>query len=245
MTFAIAIRSREPPDLTLDRLRSGIYRTGVIPLPHMQALDLTLSIALGIGLAAAVGFRVFLPMLVLSIAAFTGHLTLSSGFAWLGSASAIVMLGVAAILEILAYYIAGVDNLLDTIAAPAALIAGTVVAAAVMTDLPPIVKWTTAVIAGGGAAGLTQGLTSLLRAKSTVMTGGLGNHVLATGEWGGALLVSLLALAFPVIAVALVAVFCWFAIRLVRRLFRKETPSAAAPQAPTGAPPRPLADRSS
>jgi hypothetical protein len=197
----------------------------MIPLPHLQALDLTLSIALGIGLAAAVGFRVFLPMLVVSVAAFTGHLTLSNGFAWLDTPAAIVMLGVAASLEILAYYIPGVDNLLDAIAAPAALIAGTVVAAAVMTDLPPIVKWTTAVIAGGGAAGLTQGLTSLLRAKSTVMTGGLGNHVLASAEWGGALLVSLLALASPVIAVALVGIFCWFAIRLVRRLFRKDTPA--------------------
>jgi hypothetical protein len=134
-------------------------------------------------------------------------------------------------LEILAYYIPGVDNLLDAIAAPAALIAGTVVSAAVMTDLPPIVKWTTAVIAGGGAAGLTQGLTSLLRAKSTVMTAGLGNHMLSTAEWAGALLVSLVALAFPVIAVALVAIFCWFAIRLVRRLFRKT--QAGAPPAPS------------
>lgn len=213
----------------------------MIPLPHIPALDLTLSIALGVGLAAAVGFRVFLPMLVLSIAAYSGHLTLSSGFAWLGSAPAIVMLGVAAIVEILAYYIPGVDNLLDAIAAPAALIAGTVVSAAVMTDLPPIVKWTTAVIAGGGAAGLTQGLTSLLRAKSTVLTGGLGNHVLATGEWGGALLVSLLALAFPVVAVALVAVFCWFAIRLVRRLFRKESPAAASIPGATPSAPPPLA----
>jgi hypothetical protein len=213
----------------------------MIPLPHMQALDLALSIALGAGLAAAVGFRVFLPMLVMSVAAFSGHLPLSSGFAWLGSASAIVMLSVAAMLEILAYYIPGVDNLLDAIAAPAALIAGTVVSAAVMTDLPPIVKWTTAVIAGGGAAGLTQGLTSLLRAKSTVMTAGLGNHMLSTAEWGGALLVSLLALAFPVIAVALVAIFCWFAIRLVRRLFRKETPTPSTPTQ-TGAPPGPLAN---
>jgi Domain of unknown function (DUF4126) len=213
----------------------------MMPLPHMPAMDLALSIALGVGLAAAVGFRVFLPMLVLSVAAFTGHLPLSSGFAWLGTPSAILMLGVAAVFEILAYYIPGVDNLLDAIAAPAALIAGTVVSAAVMTDLPPIVKWTTAVIAGGGAAGLTQGLTSLLRAKSTVMTGGLGNHVLATGEWGGALLVSLLALASPVIAVALVAIFCWFAIRLVRRLFRKDTPASSGP-ASSGSPPGPLAN---
>lgn len=195
----------------------------------MAGTEVALSIALGVGLAAAVGFRVFLPMLVMSIAAYTGHLTLSSGFAWLGSAPALLTLALAALLEIIAYYIPGVDNLLDALATPAALIAGTVVAAAVMVDLPPLVKWTTAVIAGGGAAGLTQGITSLLRLKSTGLTGGLGNHIIATGELGGALGVSLLALAAPVLAVALVAVFCWFAIRVLRRLFRKREPAPEAP----------------
>lgn len=197
----------------------------------MAGTEVALSIALGVGLAAAVGFRVFLPMLVMSIAAYSGHLTLGSGFAWLGSAPALLMLAVAALLEIVAYYIPGVDNLLDALATPAALIAGTVVSAAVMADLPPLVKWTTAVIAGGGAAGLTQGITSLLRLKSTTLTGGLGNHVIASGELGGALGVSLLALAAPVLAVALVAVFCWFAIRVLRRLFRK---SETAPEPPAG-----------
>ena len=37
----------------------------------------------------------------------------------------------------------------------------------------------------------------MLRAKSTLFTGGLGNLVIATAELGGALLVSLLALAAP------------------------------------------------
>jgi hypothetical protein len=202
-------------------------------MPHMGGLDLAVSIALGVGLAAAVGFRVFLPMLVLSVAAYSGHLALSSGFAWLGTPAALVTLSVAALLEILAYYLPGVDNLLDVIATPAALVAGTVVSAAVMTDLPPLVKWTTAVIAGGGAAGLTQGLTSLLRAKSTVLTGGLGNHVLATGELGGALILSLLALAAPLAAIALVALFCWFALRVVRRLFRRERAAKATPTPPS------------
>jgi hypothetical protein len=198
----------------------------MLPVPHMAALDVALSIALGVGLAAAVGFRVFLPMLVMSIAAYTGHLTLSGGFAWLATPAALLMLGIAALLEILAYYVPGVDNLLDGIATPAALIAGTVVSAAVMTDLPPLVKWTTAVIAGGGAAGLTQGLTSLLRAKSTVLTAGLGNPLIATGELGGALIVSVLALVAPLAAVALVALFCWLALRLVRRLFHRSRPPA-------------------
>jgi hypothetical protein len=91
-----------------------------------------------------------------------------------------------------------------------------------MTDLPPMVRWTAAVIAGGGAAGLTQALTALLRAKSTVMTAGLGNHVIATGELGGALVVALLSLAAPLAAVALVALFCWFAVRVLRRRRRRE-----------------------
>jgi len=199
----------------------------------MAGAELALSIALGVGLAAAVGLRVFLPLLVMSAAALSGHLTLSSGFAWLGTPAALVMLSVAAVLEILAYYIPGLDNLLDAIAGPAALIAGTIASAAVMTDLPPIVKWTTAVIAGGGAAGLTQGLTSLLRAKSTVMTAGLGNHVLATAELGGALLVSLLALIAPLAAVAVVALSCSLALRLVRRLFRRERAAAATPGIPS------------
>jgi hypothetical protein len=194
---------------------------------HLAATDLALSIALGVGLAAAVGFRVFLPMLVLSIAAFSGHLALSSGFAWLATVPAVVTLGVAALLEILAYYVPGVDNLLDALATPAALIAGTLVSAAVITDLPPLVKWAAAIIAGGGAAGLTQGLTSLLRAKSTVFTAGLGNPLVATGELGAALFISLLALAAPLAAVALVVIFCWVALRLARRLLRANRPPAA------------------
>jgi hypothetical protein len=149
--------------------------------------DLALSIVLGIALAAATGFRVFLPMLIVSGAAYTGHLHLDDSFAWLGTPSALMMLSVAALAEVLAYTIPVIDNLLDTVATPAAFVAGTIVSAAVMIDAPPMVKWTAAVIAGGGIAGLTQGLTGILRAHSTVLTGGLGNSVLATAELGGRL----------------------------------------------------------
>jgi len=183
--------------------------------------DLALSIVLGIALAAATGFRVFLPMLIVSGAAYAGHLQLGSSFAWLGTLSALTMLSVAALAEVLAYYAPVIDNLLDTLATPAALIAGTIVSAAVMTDVPPMVKWTAAVIAGGGIAGLTQGLTGMLRAHSTVLTGGMGNPVIATAELGGALLLSFLALVAPVAAVALVILFLFVAIRLLRRLFRR------------------------
>jgi Domain of unknown function (DUF4126) len=186
----------------------------------MSEFDLPLSIVLGVGLAAATGFRVFLPMLIVSTAAYTGHLPLSDNFAWLGTGSALMMLSVAALVEILAYYVPGIDNLLDTLTTPTALVAGTLVSAAVMTDVPPMVKWTAAVIAGGGVAGLTQGTTAMLRAKSTILTGGIGNAVISTAELCGALLVSLLALAAPLAALAVVIFFLWLAIRLLRHLFR-------------------------
>jgi len=199
--------------------------------------DLALSIVLGIALAAATGFRVFLPMLIVSGVANTGHLQLGSSFAWLGTPSALTMLGVAAFAEVLAYYVPVIDNLLDTLslATPAALVAGTVVSAAVMTDVPPMVKWTAAVVAGGGIAGLTQGVTAMLRAHSTVLTGGLGNAVIATAELGGALLISLLALVAPAAAIALVILFLLLAIRLLRRFFRGARASSSETQRSDGA----------
>ena len=188
----------------------------------MHTPDLMISIALGVGLAAATGMRVFLPLLVMSVAAWSGHLTLGADFQWLASLPAVVMLAVAAVLEVAAYYVPGLDHLLDVIAAPAALVAGTIAAAAVLTDLPPLVRWTAAVIAGGGAAGLTQGVTSLLRAKSTLTTGGLANPVVATGELGGALGLSLLALAAPVLAPIVVIAACWIVVKLVRRVLPRK-----------------------
>jgi Domain of unknown function (DUF4126) len=182
--------------------------------------DLALSVALGIALAATTGFRLFLPLLIASAAAYTGHLPLDENFAWLGTPVALTMLSVAALIEGAAYYVPGIDNLLDALAVPAAFVAGTVLSAAVITDLPPLVKWTAAVVAGGGAAGLTKGVTAMIRAKSTLFTGGVGNHVVATAELGSAILVPLLALAMPFVALALVILLLWVAFRMLRRLRR-------------------------
>ena len=186
----------------------------------MSGMETAVSIALGIGLAAAVGFRVFLPLLIASIAAHTGHIHLDANFAWLGSLPAMTMLGVAAVVEVLAYYVPAVDNLLDTITTPLALAAGTIVSAAVITDLPPLIKWSTAIIAGGGVAAITQGVTTLVRAKSTAFTAGVGNPVISTVEMIAAVVVALLAVLAPLIAIALVAAFCLLVVRAVRRFLR-------------------------
>jgi hypothetical protein len=194
----------------------------------MSDFDLVLSVALGIGLAAATGLRLFLPMLVASVAAYTGHLPLSENLAWLGTLPALVLLGVAAVVEVLAYTIPGVDNLLDTLATPAAFVAGTIVAAAVMTDLPPMVKWAAAIIAGGGVAGATQSVTTLVRAKSTMFTGGLGNPAIATAEFGGSLLVSLLALAAPLLTLIVIVLLLWLGVRWLRRMSHQAPPPRQA-----------------
>ena len=178
-------------------------------------METLLAISLGIGLSAACGFRVFVPLLVMSVASLSGHLTLASGFQWIGTYPALITFSVATVVEIGGYYIPWVDHLLDTMATPAAIVAGTVITAAMVSNTSPMLKWTLAAIAGGGAAALVQGTTVLARGVSTATTGGLGNPFFATIELGGALFTSILALLVPLLAVGLIAVFLFVVGRKV------------------------------
>lgn len=191
--------------------------------------DTFAGVALGIGLAAATGFRVFLPLLIAGLAAHFGHLPLSENFDWLGSTPALLMLGTAAALETVAYYVPGVDHALDVIAGPVTLVAGVVASAAVMTDLPPSVLWPVAIIGGGGIAGLTKGSAAVVRAKSGLLTGGLANPVVSTAETVGATGLSLLALALPVLAlVVFLVLLAWLLRKASRFLGRGRTAKDAA-----------------
>jgi len=172
-----------------------------------------LSVALGIGLAAASGFRVFVPLLVAGLAAHFGHLPLSNGFQWLASTPALITLGTAAVFEVLAYYIPGVDHALDLVASPATVAAGVVASAAVMADVPPTVMWPVAIIAGGGIAGLTKGSAAVLRAKSGLMTGGLANPVVSTAETLGATGLAIFAVVLPLLCFLVVAALLFWAGR--------------------------------
>jgi hypothetical protein len=178
-----------------------------------------LSVFVGVGLAAACGFRIFVPLLVMSVAAASGHLTLGPSFQWIGTPTALVTFSVATVLEITAYYVPWLDNLLDSIATPAAVVAGTVVTASMVSGMSPYLQWTLAAIAGGGAAGVVQAATVLTRAGSTATTGGLANPLIATGEWILSLVVSFLTLVVPVLAVLALAVIGVFAGRKLWRHF--------------------------
>ena len=179
-----------------------------------------LSVCVGIGLSAACGFRVFVPLVVMGIAAQTGQLTLAHGFEWVGSYPALVAFAVATCVEIAGYYIPWVDNLLDTIATPAAIIAGTLMTASLVTDLSPFLRWTLAIIAGGGVAGMVQGTTVATRGVSSIGTGGLGNPLIATAELAASTVASIVAVLAPVLAVGMLAIFL---LVLSRRLLRKKT----------------------
>src|SRR5215470_11881175 len=177
-------------------------------------METILAISLGIGLSAACGFRVFVPLLVMSVASFSGHLTLAPGFQWIGTYPALITFSVATVVEIGGYYIPWVDHLLDTMATPAAIVAGTVITAAMVSNTSPFLKWTLAAIAGGGAAGLVQGTTVLARGVSTATTGGLGNPVVATAELGGSVVTSVLTILAPVLVVAILVFAAFMFVRL-------------------------------
>lgn len=158
-------------------------------------MDTVVAILVGLGLAAACGLRVFLPLLVMAVSSHLGVIDLGQNWAWAGSWPAIVALGVAAAVEIAAYWIPWLDHGLDVIAGPCAVVAGTLAAAAQFGDVDPMVRWASALIAGGGLAATVKATSMSVRAGSTVTTSGIANPIISTVE-------SLLAAAGAIVAVA-------------------------------------------
>lgn len=184
-------------------------------------LESLVAVSIGIGLAAATGFRVFAPLLVAGLAARWGVLPLADGFAWLSSTGALITLGTASVLEVAAYYVPGVDHVLDILASPAAMVAGVIASASVMADIPPAILWPVAIIGGGGVAGLTKASSAVVRAKAGLTTAGLANPVVATGETAGAVGVAIAAIVIPIVCLLVVmAAVLWLARRALRFMSR-------------------------
>jgi hypothetical protein len=186
-------------------------------------------VVVGVCLAASCGFRVFVPLLVAGVALKAGVISPADGFEWLGSWPALIAFAIATIAEIGAYYVPWLDNALDAMTSPAAVVAGTLLVAASATDLDPLLQWSLAIIAGGGAAATVQGGTVVARAASTTTTGGLANSVVATIENFAGLAFSVLSIVVPVAAgillIASVVAMYYFGRAVVRRFWR---PRAAA-----------------
>lgn len=186
-------------------------------LSKVRRMDTFLSIALGIGLAAACGFRVFVPLLMLSLAGAGGQIALPAGFAWIASPQAITVFATATCLEILGYYIPWLDHILDTIATPSAVVAGTFATAAVVADMPPLLQWSMALIAGGGMAGLVQVSTVAMRAKTSLATASAANPLFSTLELAAAIALALLAIFLPLVCLILIVIFCFGLIKKAAR----------------------------
>ena len=190
-------------------------------LDNIPYLPYLLSAFMGIGLAAATGFRVFLPMFAVSLASFMGWIPMSESFQWLAGLPVLITTAIATVVEILAYYIPFIDHLLDTMSIPLATIAGSIMFASQFADIGTFPQWTLALIAGGGtAAAISSGFAGT-RAASTATTGGFGNSIVATTETAGAGVMSILAMAAPILAFIATIILIIIVIVLGRKLWRK------------------------
>ena len=178
-----------------------------------------ISIFLGIGLAASVGFRVFVPLFALSLAGYFGVIPLNDNWLWAASVPAVITLGIATFVEIFAYYIPWFDNLLDTVAIPLAAIAGTAVMVSTVADLSPVITWALAIIAGGGTASAIKGSAASARLTSTATTGGLANPIVATVETGTSMVLSIFSVFLPIVAIILVILIFLGLRKIVKKLF--------------------------
>ncbi|MEM1026448.1 MAG: DUF4126 domain-containing protein [Planctomycetota bacterium] len=187
----------------------------------MNPFEILLAVGVGVGLAAACGFRVFVPFFLVGVASRAGYvppgLESLAGLDWLGSDVSLIVLGVATVAEVLAFYVPWFDNLMDTIATPLAGVAGTVMMMGVLDGAPDAIQWGLGLLVGGGTSLGVQATTALTRGASTVATAGLGNPVVATVENAGSSLLAVLAVVIgPIVIVAVIALLFWFVRKLAR-----------------------------
>ena len=190
-----------------------------------------LDLLLGISLSAASGFRVFVPLLVMSGAAVLGHFDLPADFDWIETDQALIIFAVASLIEVVGYYIPYFDHFLDIFATPAAVIAGTLITASVTSDMNPVLQWTLAIVAGGGTAGLTKGASNIIRAISLAVSAGLTNPIVATIELALAITIAVLAIAVPAITGILVIVGLAIGVQRIRKFFAQQPASTDSPDA--------------
>jgi hypothetical protein len=179
-----------------------------------------MSILIGVALSATCGFRIFIPLLGIGIACRAGHLNIDPGFQWIASYPALVAFTIASILEIATYYIPWLDNFMDTIASPAAVVAGIIATASVVTDISPLLRWSLAIIAGGGAAAAVQSASVVARGASTAVTGGIGNPIISTLELIASIIGTILAIVLPIFAIVfLIVIILFFSRRKIITFF--------------------------
>jgi len=187
--------------------------------------DFLPSLALGVALAACAGLRAFLPLFLAGLLARAGWLDLGPSFEFLGSTKALVLFGLATVVEVLGDKIPAIDHALDALGTPLRPAAGALLAASVIGVVSdPLTALALGTAVGAPAALVPHAAKSALRAASSTLTGGLANPVLSLIEDGLALVLFALAVLVPLVVVGLLAL----ALVLVVRRFRHREPVLAA-----------------
>ena len=193
----------------------------------MDEAGIVIAAFMGISLAAASGFRVFLPPFLMSLAVKVNLIDIDlvgSQFEFFTSTPAIIILGIATVAEFAAYYTPWIDNILDTIATPAAVLAGIGVTAISLEGSEPIIQWAIAVIAGGGMSAIIQTATVATRGISSTFTLGVANPVAATSENIASVALTIIAILFPILAIVFAVLL---ALLLISRRINKNQEKTA------------------
>jgi len=189
----------------------------------LAVADVVSSVSLAIGLAACAGLRAWLPLLLAGALSRAGVITLGSSFSFLGSNRALILFGVATLIEIVGDKIPAVDHALDMLSTVLRPAAGTLLAASVMWRIQdPLVALAMGVAVGAPAALVPHAAKSLLRAASTTFTGGLANPVISVAEDVLAVGMFVLTIVVPVLAALTLLVVAFF---VLRRLTRRPAPT--------------------
>jgi len=187
-----------------------------------DTFTIVLSIITSICLSAGCGLRVFTPFFILSLITylFPELIPLNEDVAFISSLSAVILLGIASLLEILAFYIPWLDNILGAVTVPIAGFSGVAMGAIILADLPPALQWGLAILGGGGATG-TQLSTEYIRTFITAATAGFGNFIVSTVENIFALVLSILAIIAPILALILLTVFLLLIFILGKKVLKR------------------------
>tara|TARA_B110000444_G_scaffold75936_1_gene71560 strand:+ start:14583 stop:15176 length:594 start_codon:yes stop_codon:yes gene_type:complete len=189
---------------------------------ELGLIDFVIALSIGLGLAAASGFRVFLPPMMMSGGINLGWIEPLGELSILDGWTAFSILAAAVVLEIGGYMIPWVDNLLDIVATPAAAIAGVLMMGSVMDDYDPMLQWTLSIVAGGSVAGTVQTGTVAIRALSLGTTGGLANPLISILEAMMAVFVTILVILAPLLALLVVVFGLIYAARAIEERREKK-----------------------
>jgi hypothetical protein len=184
----------------------------------LDLLNVLPTLALAIVLAASAGVRAWLPLLAVGVLARLDVIQLGNDFLFLASTQALVLFGVATVIEIVADKVPALDHGLDAVSTFVRPAAGALLTAGVMWQVnDPMWATILGIAVGAPVAAAPHVAKSALRLVSSATTAGLANPVVSLIEDVLAALLVVLAVVVPIAALVSLIVVAWFGVRVWRR----------------------------